>query len=43
MPVDQKLRSITSQMGVLIHLGRYLQALFYPSSGKLPILRMART
>jgi hypothetical protein len=39
MPVDQMLRGITSQMGVLVYLGRYFQALFYPV-GKPPIVCM---
>ena len=38
MLVDQMLRSITDRMGVLIHLGRYFQALCYPSFGKLPVV-----
>ena len=39
MPVDQMLRGITSQMGVLVYLGRYFQALSYPV-GKPPIVCM---
>ena len=43
MPVDQMLRGVTSEMGVLIYLGSYFQALRYSSSGKLPIIGMVQT
>ena len=36
------LRGITARMGLLVNLGRYFQALFYASFGKLPIVFVVR-
>lgn len=42
MPVDQWLRGVTPQIGVLIYLGRYFQAL-RASFGKPSIVSIFRT
>ena len=43
MSVNQKLRSATSRMGVLIYVGGYFQALLNASFGKPPIVSIIRT
>ncbi len=43
MPVDQWLCSVTSQMGFLIYLERYFQALLHTSLGEPSIVSIVRT
>ena len=43
MSVDQILRHITFRLGVLVQLGRRIQAILDPSFGERPVVCVART